>query len=342
MSEVRLSHPPRHLIFSFEDDFTGIGKAGPQTKLGRGLSVACLHAAVILFIAYIHRYNRRQGPIRVESRLPLPTGDVHSCKTTLSSAMDATPSTTMTSASAFVGGADLVGRDKDPHGLPIGSLTAAPHSWHCRQQSCVVASPLATPAEQPCRTAKFPHVCPIASTLLDGTTALISLCAGPGRSIGQHFCTPTILAWALATPSVSLPSLLLEVRVHELPGPDEVGTAVPATLAYCKRMIWQPTRPTDRVDLMLCPLHCDHNPASWWIPSKPVLLANVRLRPRRGRVRFAENYHRLKFLQAVRLLYQGAAWRPIAARSRGFLSHAVTSPRAMRSPICTTRSSPRH
>ena len=47
---------------------------------------------------------------------------------------------------------------------------------------------------------------------------------------------------------------------------DELKQQIPL-LDYLQAHDWQPTRQLSRGLLMgLCPLHCDHNPVSWWTP----------------------------------------------------------------------------
>jgi DNA primase len=92
------------------------------------------------------------------------------------------------------------------------------------------------------------------------------------------------------------------------PALDELKQQIPL-LDYLQAHDWQPTRQLSRGRLMgLCPLHCDHKPSFLVDPSKSLFYCYGC-----GRggdvIRFAEDYHQVKFLQALALLYQ---WRGLA------------------------------
>src|SRR6266852_2353719 len=92
------------------------------------------------------------------------------------------------------------------------------------------------------------------------------------------------------------------------PALDELKQQIPL-LDYRQAQDWQPTRELSRGRLMgWCPLHCDHKHSFLVDPSKSLFYCYGC-----GRggdvIRFAEDYHQVKFLQALALLYQ---WRGLA------------------------------
>jgi DNA primase len=89
-------------------------------------------------------------------------------------------------------------------------------------------------------------------------------------------------------------------------------------LDYLQAHDWQPTRQLSRGRLMgLCPLHCDRKPSFLVDPSKSLFYCYGC-----GRggdvIRFAEDYHQVKFLQAVTLLYQWRGLAPLLHDAAGF------------------------
>ncbi len=89
---------------------------------------------------------------------------------------------------------------------------------------------------------------------------------------------------------------------------DELKQQIPL-LDYLQAQDWQPTRQLSRGRWMgLCPLHCDRKPSFLVDSSKSLFYCNGC-----GRggdvIRFAQDYHQVKFLQAVARLYQ---WRGLA------------------------------
>jgi DNA primase len=92
------------------------------------------------------------------------------------------------------------------------------------------------------------------------------------------------------------------------PALDELKQQIPL-LDYLQAHDWQPTRQLSRGRLIgLCPLHCDRKPSFLVDPSKSLYYCYGC-----GRggdvIRFAQDYHQMKFLPAVALLYQ---WRGLA------------------------------
>jgi DNA primase len=93
---------------------------------------------------------------------------------------------------------------------------------------------------------------------------------------------------------------------------DELKQQIPL-LGYLQAHDWQPTRQLSRGRLMgLCPLHCDRKPSFLVDPSKSLFYCYGC-----GRggdvIRFVQDYHQVRFLQAVALLYQ---WRGLASLRR--------------------------
>ena len=106
---------------------------------------------------------------------------------------------------------------------------------------------------------------------------------------------------------------------------DELKQQIPL-LDYLQAHDWQPARPLSRGRWMgLCPLHEDHKPSFLVDPNKDLFYCYGC-----GRggdvIRFAELYHQVKFPQALALLRQWRGAGAVVARSRTFLSHAVTPP----------------
>jgi DNA primase len=98
---------------------------------------------------------------------------------------------------------------------------------------------------------------------------------------------------------------------------DELKQQIPL-LDYLQAHDWQPTRQLSRGRLMgLCPLHCDRKPSFLVDPSKSLFYCYGC-----GRggdlIRFAEDYHQVKFLQAVALLYQWRGLAPLLHDAAGF------------------------
>jgi DNA primase len=98
---------------------------------------------------------------------------------------------------------------------------------------------------------------------------------------------------------------------------DELKEQIPL-LDYLQAHNWQPTRQLSRGRLMgLCPLHCDHKPSFLVDPSKSLFYCYGC-----GRggdvIRFAEDYHQVKFLQALSLLYQWRGLAPLLHEAAGF------------------------
>jgi DNA primase len=98
---------------------------------------------------------------------------------------------------------------------------------------------------------------------------------------------------------------------------DELKRQIPL-LDYLQAQDWQPTRQLSRGRLMgLCPLHCDHKPSFLVDPGKSLFYCYGC-----GRggdvIRFVEQYHQVKFLQAVTLLYQWRGLAPLLHEAAGF------------------------
>ncbi len=89
---------------------------------------------------------------------------------------------------------------------------------------------------------------------------------------------------------------------------DELKQQIPL-LDYLQAQDWQPTRQLSRGRWMgLCPLHCDRKP-SFLVDSSKSLFYCYGCGRGGDVIRFAQDYHQVKFLQAVALLYQ---WRGLA------------------------------
>ena len=101
------------------------------------------------------------------------------------------------------------------------------------------------------------------------------------------------------------------------PALDELKQQIPL-LDYLQAHDWQPTRQLSRGRLMgLCPLHCDRKPSFLVDPSKSLYYCYGC-----GRggdvIRFAQDYHQMKFLPAVALLYQWCGLAPLLHQAAGF------------------------
>ena len=101
------------------------------------------------------------------------------------------------------------------------------------------------------------------------------------------------------------------------PALDELKQQIPL-LDYLQAHDWQPTRQLSRGRLMgLCPLHCDRKPSFLVDPSKSLYYCYGC-----GRggdvIRFAQDYHQMKFLPAVALLYQWCGLAPLLHEAAGF------------------------
>jgi DNA primase len=101
------------------------------------------------------------------------------------------------------------------------------------------------------------------------------------------------------------------------PALDDLKQQIPL-LHYLQAHDWRPIRHLSRGRLMgFCPLHCDHKPSFLVDPSKSLFYCYGC-----GRggdvIRFVEDYHQVKFLQAVALLYQWRGLAPLLHEAAGF------------------------
>src|SRR5580658_7314551 len=178
------------ILFSFETDFTGGVKAGPQIEIWQGRSAAAFTPAVIIFIAlpgvipldplpapwpawrkrhdHRHRTAFRQAHDDQHDHIWVRRGICHPCGKTFTI-------------------------------LPDWLAPAAPFSLRCREQACERMA-AGDSVEQAAPHCKDPSRLPDPSTLRRwAQRRLISMCCWlKAGAIAKYFLrTPTIVAWDL-------------------------------------------------------------------------------------------------------------------------------------------------